>query len=59
MTDFEILKKAWIQCWRTFNNTYYKGESMSGIYVKVETMTDNEVFEIIKDEFNKWFKSIQ
>lgn len=53
-----ILKKVWINCWREFTNRYYyKGEPMSGVYISTETMTDDEIFEIIKTNFDKWIES--
>ena len=55
---YSFLKQAWIGCWREYHDTYYKGEPMSGIYVKTETMTDTEVFEIIKNKFNEWAKDV-
>lgn len=53
-----LLKKAWIHCWKKFNDTYYKGEPMSGIYIKTDTMTDDEIFKIIKGDFNNWIAKL-
>lgn len=58
MTEEET-KKIFIHCFRLFSNKlYYKGKPMQGVYVKVEDMNDDEIFEIIKPQYEKYLEEI-